>query len=276
MDNFYSSLFEYIFECYREQRFCDVRLFSGAVTGSGDDHAFVGIPCHSLILCSVAPLFKDLLESVTEDDDGVKSVYLPDLEEVTVRKFLEDVYKGLNEGEFILDITHDLADVFGMLLEDSSKAKSEVVLEEADPIAAETKDEKVFYTLADWQKDKQTWDNERTEKLKRTKLRPRGLTEGPVTGVRSLGHSRMPVVRKLDEGPCKYIKDIEGYFCSDDELGPRLSLNQGTFIASCGSSFASANVTDAKHNTMATDPLKLFRMKLPDSKFVAFLAIGVK
>ena len=36
-----------------------------------------------------------------------------------VQKFMDDVYFGLCSNEFLLDITYDLANVFGMLGEDS-------------------------------------------------------------------------------------------------------------------------------------------------------------
>ena len=44
----------------------------------------------------------------------------------TVKTFIDDVYAGLCSNEFLLDITYDLADVFGMLAEDKPKTASDL------------------------------------------------------------------------------------------------------------------------------------------------------
>ena len=54
-----------------------------------------------------------------------RCVYLPHLTYQTVKTFIDDVYAGLCSSEFLLDITYDLADVFGMLAEDKPQTSSE-------------------------------------------------------------------------------------------------------------------------------------------------------
>jgi len=86
--------------------------------------------CHSLVLCSVAPAFKEwLLDPCVDRDDSEKCVFLPDLVRIwcarhtllfiqcfvigfvnffqthdVVQKFMDDVYNGLCSGEFLLVI----------------------------------------------------------------------------------------------------------------------------------------------------------------------------
>ena len=64
-------------------------------------------------------LQQDVLLDVEIDHElEARCVYLPNLTHQTVKTFIDDVYSGLCSNEFLLDITYDLADVFGMLAED--------------------------------------------------------------------------------------------------------------------------------------------------------------
>ena len=77
LTNFYKTLFRSIRELYRKKLYCDVKLFARE-----NDESFTLKPvlCHSLVLCSVAPAFKDLLSDPDIDkEESEKCVYLPDL-----------------------------------------------------------------------------------------------------------------------------------------------------------------------------------------------------
>lgn len=62
----------------------------------------------------------------TDNELEARCVYLPNLTYQTVKTFIDDVYAGLCSNEFLLDITYDLADVFGMLAEDKPKTASDL------------------------------------------------------------------------------------------------------------------------------------------------------
>lgn len=110
LDNFYSTLFRAIKSCYQRQVFCDVKLFAC------QDGAFELRPihCHALVLTSVAPAFKTMLLECEDD----KEIFLPDLPYSLVKKFINDIYDGLCSNEFMLDISPDLAEAFGMFNEE--------------------------------------------------------------------------------------------------------------------------------------------------------------
>ena len=59
-----------------------------------------------------------MLDVEPDQDLEARCVYLPNLTYNTVKSFIDDVYAGLCSNEFLLDITYDLADVFGMLAEE--------------------------------------------------------------------------------------------------------------------------------------------------------------
>ena len=56
----------------------------------------------------------------TDNELDARCVYLPNLSYQSVKTFIDDVYAGLCSNEFLLDITYDLADVFGMLAEEKT------------------------------------------------------------------------------------------------------------------------------------------------------------
>lgn len=77
LTNFYKTLFRSIRELYRKKLYCDVKLFSRETEES---MVLKPVFCHSLVLCSVAPAFKELLSDPDIDkEDGEKCVYVPDL-----------------------------------------------------------------------------------------------------------------------------------------------------------------------------------------------------
>ena len=77
LTNFYKTLFRSIRELYRKKAYCDVKLFSRE---SEESMVLKPVFCHSLVLCSVAPAFKELLSDPDIDkEDGEKCVYVPDL-----------------------------------------------------------------------------------------------------------------------------------------------------------------------------------------------------
>ena len=63
-----------------------------------------------------------MLDVEPDQDLEARCVYLPNLTHQTVKSFIDDVYSGLCSNEFLLDITYDLADVFGMLAEDNPQS----------------------------------------------------------------------------------------------------------------------------------------------------------
>ena len=85
LTNFYKTLFRSIRELYRKKSYCDVKLFARETPTSDDVDGLSNLKlkpvfCHSLVLCSVAPAFKDLLSDPDIDkDESEKCVYLPDL-----------------------------------------------------------------------------------------------------------------------------------------------------------------------------------------------------
>jgi hypothetical protein len=57
--------------------YCDVKLFARE---NEESFTLKPVLCHSLVLCSVAPAFKDLLSDPDIDkEESEKCVYLPDL-----------------------------------------------------------------------------------------------------------------------------------------------------------------------------------------------------
>ncbi len=84
LTNFYKTLFRSIRELYRKKLYCDVKLFARE---SDDSFVLKPVFCHSLVLCSVAPAFKELLSDPDIDrEESEKSVYLPDLVIIVDRK----------------------------------------------------------------------------------------------------------------------------------------------------------------------------------------------
>ena len=69
MGDFYRNTFSYILDCYKSEKFCDVRIFARPESFSKEcitDESYVGgnlqsISCHSLVLASVAPALKEIL-----------------------------------------------------------------------------------------------------------------------------------------------------------------------------------------------------------------------
>ena len=69
MEDFYRNTFSYILDCYKNEKFCDVRIFARPESFSKEcntDESYVGgnlqsISCHSLVLASVAPALKEIL-----------------------------------------------------------------------------------------------------------------------------------------------------------------------------------------------------------------------
>ena len=69
MEDFYRNTFSYILDCYKSEKFCDVRIFARPESFSKEcitDESYVGgnlqsISCHSLVLASVAPALKEIL-----------------------------------------------------------------------------------------------------------------------------------------------------------------------------------------------------------------------
>ena len=69
MEDFYRYTFSYILDCYKNDKFCDVRIFARPESWSKEyntDEPCVGgnlqsISCHSLVLASVAPALKEIL-----------------------------------------------------------------------------------------------------------------------------------------------------------------------------------------------------------------------
>ena len=60
-----------------------------------------------------------------DNELDARCVYLPNLTYQTVKTFVDDVYAGLCSTEFNLDITQELAEVFGMLAEDQPSNATE-------------------------------------------------------------------------------------------------------------------------------------------------------
>ena len=69
LSTFYKTLFTSVRECYEEDLYCDVKLFAcveteGDLEDNEDSQDYPNpanmraVPCHSLVLCSVAPTFK--------------------------------------------------------------------------------------------------------------------------------------------------------------------------------------------------------------------------
>ena len=88
MEDFYRNTFSYILDCYKNEKFCDVRIFARPESFSKEcitDESYVGgnlqsISCHSLVLASVAPALKEILlvpESLdTKNNQDVRYVHM--------------------------------------------------------------------------------------------------------------------------------------------------------------------------------------------------------
>jgi hypothetical protein len=60
-----------------------------------------------------------------DNDLDARCVYLPNLTYTAVKTFVDDVYAGLCSTEFNLDITQELAEVFGMLADEQPSTSTE-------------------------------------------------------------------------------------------------------------------------------------------------------
>ena len=105
-ENTIAALFQNIVKYWETQTFCDLTIF-----GQEND-IYKGIKCHSLVLCSVAPALKNLL---LEENDEEKFIFLPEIEFMSVSKFISEIYQGLNSNDFSLNFPEDLGQVFGMI-----------------------------------------------------------------------------------------------------------------------------------------------------------------
>ena len=118
--------------------------------------------------------------------------------------------------------------------------------------ATEVGGNKVFYTVANWQDQSKhsTETRSRNVASKQPTTSKQQQQQDVLTSYRSLGHSRMPVTRRVDSGMCKYARDPLQDPKANEELqtvneelqAPDLLecllINKGAFMASCGSSHA--------------------------------------
>ena len=85
--------------------------------------------------------------------------------------------------------------------------------------ATEVGGNKVFYTVANWQDQSK---NSAETRSRNVALKPptskQQQQQDVLTSYRSLGHSRMPVTRRVDSGMCKYARDPSQDPKSDKEL----------------------------------------------------------
>lgn len=129
VNEFHDKLFRYIRQCFEEQRYCDVTIFGTGETEEGK--VLKGIKCHSIVLCSVAPIFKPLL---LERDIDEREIFLPDISFEDVSKFITDIYQescSINS-ELLLKIRPDLANVLGYK-EEGGSSSSEVEEKDIKP-----------------------------------------------------------------------------------------------------------------------------------------------
>ena len=118
--------------------------------------------------------------------------------------------------------------------------------------ATEVGGNKVFYTVANWQDQSKHSAETRSRNVasKQPPTSKQQQQQDVLTSYRSLGHSRMPVTRRVDSGMCKYARDPLQDPKANEELRPDkeelqapdllecLLINKGGFVASCGSSHA--------------------------------------
>ena len=72
MEDFYNCVFNYVLECYVEQKFCDVHIYAKVQDGATCPSTMNRIKCHAIVLASVAPALTHVLlapDSV-ETEDG--------------------------------------------------------------------------------------------------------------------------------------------------------------------------------------------------------------
>ncbi len=67
LNNFYATLFKAIRQCFDEETFCDVRLYANDDSNKSNKPSLKCIPCHALVLCSVAPAFKNVIRELCQN-----------------------------------------------------------------------------------------------------------------------------------------------------------------------------------------------------------------